>query len=224
MTESSVVRKIALEAHVASWVVFGRGCVVHPFALVGRLPSQSAALARRGERAPFLIIGDDTEIGPHAIIYGGSDIGRQCLIGDAANIREGVKIGDRCVIGAGTSVLYDAWLGDDVKVMGGSHITGGMRIGNGTFVGVNVTTCNDRRREIVDYQFAGADPPHIGERCVIGSGATILAGVSIGDGAVIGAGALVTSDVPAGATVLGAPARWSASPPLADVRTFGGRL
>ncbi len=41
----------------------------------------------------------------------------------------------------------------------------------------------------------------------IGAGAIILPGVRIGRGAIVGAGAVVTKDVPAGATVVGNPAR-----------------
>ena len=48
---------------------------------------------------------------------------------------------------------------------------------------------------------------HIGKHVWIGAGSTILDGVRIGDGAVIGAHSLVRSDVPAGATAVGAPAR-----------------
>lgn len=41
----------------------------------------------------------------------------------------------------------------------------------------------------------------------IGGGAIILGGITIGDGAIVGAGSVVTRNVPAGATVVGNPAR-----------------
>ena len=41
----------------------------------------------------------------------------------------------------------------------------------------------------------------------IGSGATILCGITIGENAVVGAGSVVTKDVPPGAVVAGNPAR-----------------
>ena len=50
-------------------------------------------------------------------------------------------------------------------------------------------------------------PVRIGRYAWIGGGAIILPGISIGDDAVIGAGSIVTRDVPAGATVVGNPAR-----------------
>jgi acetyltransferase-like isoleucine patch superfamily enzyme len=50
-------------------------------------------------------------------------------------------------------------------------------------------------------------PTHVRRGASIGSGATILCGVTIGENAMIGAGAVVTHDVAPGETVAGVPAR-----------------
>ena len=49
--------------------------------------------------------------------------------------------------------------------------------------------------------------PIIGDRVDIGANVVIIGAVRIGDGAVIGAGSVVVNDVPAGAVVVGNPAR-----------------
>lgn len=49
--------------------------------------------------------------------------------------------------------------------------------------------------------------PEIGDDVFIGAGARVLGGIVVGDGARIGANAVVIQDVPAGATVVGIPAR-----------------
>jgi UDP-3-O-[3-hydroxymyristoyl] glucosamine N-acyltransferase len=187
-------------------VRLGVGCVVHPFSIVGMQPMESPVLARQPIKQIPALIGDDVVIGPHVVIYAGTVIGDQCFIGNHASIREGVRMGARCVIGRNVTINYDAVIEDDVHIQDGTHITGGAFIGRGSFIGVNVTTANDKRREIVDYKFVGITPPWIGSRVLIGSGACIVPGVRIGDGAVVGAGALVTKDVEEGGTVLGKPA------------------
>ncbi|BBZ97966.1 serine acetyltransferase [Bradyrhizobium diazoefficiens] len=54
--------------------------------------------------------------------------------------------------------------------------------------------------------------PRIGRGIYIGGGATILGDIRVGDFAKIGADALVTSDVPAGCTAVGNPARLTNCP------------
>ncbi|SAK72896.1 serine O-acetyltransferase [Caballeronia ptereochthonis] len=49
--------------------------------------------------------------------------------------------------------------------------------------------------------------PVIGDDVLIGAGACVLGPIAIGKGARIGANAVVLTDVPPGATVVGAPAR-----------------
>jgi acetyltransferase-like isoleucine patch superfamily enzyme len=194
-------------AHVEPWATIARGCKVHPFAFVGKQPSALRSLARRTIPIKSLIIGEDSEIGPHTTIYGGVLIGRNCLIGDGASVREGAAIGDRCIIGVNVCISYDAQLAEEVRVQNGTLIADGWKIGRGTFIGPNVSTMSDKKQNLLDYEFKGSHFSTIGERCLIGSGSIILPGLTIGNDVVIGAGALVTKDVPDGATVLGQPAR-----------------
>ncbi len=69
--------------------------------------------------------------------------------------------------------------------------------------------CSDHHRD-PDLRRRGierARPVILGSDVWIGGGAILLGGISVGDGAIVGAGSVVTRDVPAGATVVGNPAR-----------------
>ena len=58
--------------------------------------------------------------------------------------------------------------------------------------------------------------PRIGDRTFIGAGARVLGNIDVGADAVIGANAVVLNDVPAGATVVGIPAKIVRQRPVAE--------
>ena len=55
--------------------------------------------------------------------------------------------------------------------------------------------------------------PTLGKGVVVGSNACVLGAVELGDGARVGSGSVLVRDVPAGATVVGIPARVVSRPP-----------
>jgi len=85
-----------------------------------------------------------------------------------------------------------------------------VRIGDGTQIGPGVQLLAADHPRDAAVRATGAEfgrPVTIGRNVWIGAGALVMPGVTVGDDALIGAGSVVTRDVPAGATVVGNPAR-----------------
>ncbi|HEX8661216.1 MAG TPA: sugar O-acetyltransferase [Brevundimonas sp.] len=83
-------------------------------------------------------------------------------------------------------------------------------IGDQTQIGPGVQMLTADHPRAPEQRAAGIEfgrPIRIGRNVWIGGGALILPGVTVADDAIIGAGSVVTRDVPAGATVMGNPAR-----------------
>jgi acetyltransferase-like isoleucine patch superfamily enzyme len=190
-------------------VELGPDVHVGAYTIIGLPPLRSKALARQCEGGPRTIIRHGVVIGPHVTIYAGTRIGSECIVGDRASIRENCSIGRRCIVGSGVSLHDDVTLGDEVRVMNHTHLTGGLVAEDGAFFGVGVVTSNDRTIDPSDYVYRPDEirAPRVGAYAMIGSGANLLAGVTVGERARVGAGAVVTRDVPAGITVLGQRAR-----------------
>jgi acetyltransferase-like isoleucine patch superfamily enzyme len=145
--------------------------------------------------APNVKLGRNVRLHDFINLYG-CEIGDDVKIGTFVEIQKGVKVGNRC------------------KISSHSFICEGVTLEEGVFIGHGVTFTNDRFPRATNTD--GQLQTEADWKCVqtlvkrgasIGSGATLLCGITIGENAMIGAGSVVTKDVPAGATVAGNPAR-----------------
>lgn len=148
---------------------------------------------------PGARIGQGTVIKPNTMIESGVTIGKNCEIGPFARIRPGTTVGDRAEIGnfvelvrtkvgKGTKVKHHTYLGDTT-------------VGKNVNIGAGTITAN--------YDGKNKNRTLIGDGAFIGVGAILIAPVKIGPRATVGAGCVVPKghDVPAGATVVGVPAK-----------------
>ena len=126
----------------------------------------------------------------------------------------GCEIGDGSKIGSFVEIQKGAKIGRNCKISSHTFICEGVEIEDEVFVGHNVSFINDKFPAAANADGSlptGVDwkvvPTRVKRRASIGTSATILCGVTIGEGAIVGAGSVVTRDVPAGATVVGVPAR-----------------
>ncbi len=126
----------------------------------------------------------------------------------------GCKVGDETRIGAFVEIQKNAQVGSRCKISSHSFICEGVTIEDNVFIGHGVVFINDRYPRATNpggklqgEQDWKVEPTLVRRRASIGSGATILANVTIGENAMVGAGSVVTKDVPANSIVAGNPAR-----------------
>jgi acetyltransferase-like isoleucine patch superfamily enzyme len=149
----------------------------------------------------FCVIAPDVKLGRDVVIYNfvnlyGCEIGDETKIGTFVEIQKNARVGRRCKISSHTFICEAVTIEDEVF------------IGHGvTFINDKIPRATNSDGELqTDADWAPV-PTVVKRGASIGSGATIICGVTIGERAVVGAGAVVTSDVAAGATVIGNPAR-----------------
>ena len=177
----------------------------------------------------------DTIIYPNTFLRGRTVIGKRCQIGpgsiiensviaddcrvlqsviEGAVLEEGVEIGPYSHVRPESHIEMDVHIGNFAEVKN-SRLGKGTKVGHFSYVGdswvgpnVNIgagaVTCN----------FDGVDKHQtiIEEGAFIGSDSMLVAPVRIGARAITGAGSVVTKDVPAGARVVGMPAKIISAP------------
>ena len=123
-------------------------------------------------------IGDETKIGAFVEIQRNASVGRRCKISSHTFICEGVTIEDHVFIGHGVMFINDSY--------------------------PRATTPGGELQTAADWK---VEPTIVKKGASIGTGATVLASVTIGERAIVGAGSVVTRDVPPDTIVIGNPAR-----------------
>ena len=149
----------------------------------------------------------------HQLIAPDVKLGRNVRIHSFVNLY-GCEIGDETKIGAFVEIQKGAKIGRRCKISSHTFICEGVTIEAGVFVGHGVTFINDRypratsaAGELKTEADWHCENTLVKQGASIGSGTTLLGGITVGENAVVGAGSLVTKDVPANMTVAGNPAR-----------------
>jgi len=147
------------------------------------------------------------------------NIAQDVIIGDDVYLAEfinlyGCRIGDGSKIGAFVEIQCNAEIGRNCKVSSHSFICEGVTIEDGVFIGHGVVFINDRKPRATNADHASQTkedwaviPTRVKMGASIGSGATIMCGITIGENAIVGAGSMVLADVENNTTVAGNPAR-----------------
>lgn len=165
----------------SGWELKGR-----PFIRVGGRGSS----IRIGDRLMAVSRLKDNPIGvPHRVVIR--------TVADGAKIEIGDDVGlSGCVISAAKSIK----IGNRVKIGSGALIM------DADMHSLD-SDLDKRAREEAQGSKGMSAPIIIDDDVFIGARAMILKGVRVGKAAIVGAGAVVTRNVPAGATVVGNPAR-----------------
>jgi acetyltransferase-like isoleucine patch superfamily enzyme len=163
---------------------------------------------------------------------------RKCSFGSFRSAQQpGLIFGNRVRVYTWTAFNVEPTgvieIGDDSKLVGATFMSAGrIVLGKRVVVSYQVVIADsdfhpldpeERKRDAIANAPHGdrsQRPPYVSKPVLIeddvqiGIGAIVLKGVRIGRGARVGAGAVITADVPAGAVMLGNPARQAANLPL----------
>lgn len=181
-------------------VTLGKNVVIEDFCVVGYPPGSSES----GELET--VIGDNTIIRTHAVIYAGCRIGNNCHIGHGAYIREHTSVGDKSSIGINVIIEHHCTVGKNVRIQGQAGLCEHTIIEDDAWIGPRVVTANvlhptcDKAKECL----AG---PIVRKGAIIGANAVLSPDIEVGERAFIGAGSVVTKSVIDAAIMFGNPAK-----------------
>jgi acetyltransferase-like isoleucine patch superfamily enzyme len=202
--------------------VLGEGVRVLENAVVGKQPTLGAASTAKRDPLPPATIGAGTIISTAAIVFAGSRVGANCIVGDQSCIRERVEMADDCILGRGSLIENDTTIGAGTRIQADAYVTAYSTLEEDVFIAPCVVTTNDNFMGRTEQRRQLMRGPTIRRGARIGGGAILCPAVEVGEEAFVGAGAVVTKDVPPRTVVVGSPARILREVDPAELRENGG--
>ena len=170
--------EIRAGAHIGTRTSIGSDVIIGPNTQI--YDSQIGNFAEiNGARIIESVVGERGSIRPNSLIRDGSNLMLGSKIGNQAEIKNSI-------VGAGSQISHFSYVGDAT-------------LGENVNIGAGTVTCNydgnDKHLTVIE------------DDVFVGSGTMLIAPITVGKAARTGAGSVVRTDVAAGDTVAGVPAK-----------------
>lgn len=233
MAESMAMTNNYLKYHdvtIGKHVVIGHGAIIYPNVVIGDNtfigpysilgePTGSFYGDAEGsaEKHDFkkTIIGANSVIRSHSIIYENVEIGEEFQSGHRVTIRENTRIGIKCSVGTLSDIQDNVKIGNFVRVHSNVFMGQHTVIEDYVWIYPYVALTNDRHPPVYNPQGVT-----IKKYAVVSTSSVIMPGVVVGENALIGAHSVVTKNVDPEMLVFGNPARVKCS--VRDIRDENG--
>ena len=179
-------------------VICGDNVKIGKFVVLGEIPNV--------EKISPLLIGDNSIIRSHSVIYTNTKIGNKFQTGHGVLIRENCEIGNQVSIGSHSVLERDVFLGNNVRVHSNVFIPEYTHIEDNAWIGPSVVMTN-AYHPLCSHVKECMKGPTIKKNAIIGANVTLAPYVTLGEYSFVGAGSVVTKDVPDGMVAYGSPAQ-----------------
>jgi acetyltransferase-like isoleucine patch superfamily enzyme len=193
-------------------VIMGENCTVEAFSILrsGVVLGDRVKISSHcdiGIPTPLassnrLVIGSNSIIRSHSVLYIGSNIGNCFTTGHNVIIRENSDIGSHVQVGTSSDIQGDCSIGNYTRLQSNVHICKKTKIGEFVWLFMGVVFTNDDNPPS-DIRIGAI----VQDFAVIATKTTLLPGVIIGYGSLVGANSLVSKNVPPEMVAIGIPAR-----------------
>lgn len=197
---------VSEKASIAEDVSIGPFSVVHDHVVLSSGVS-IGAYCEIGLPTPLakdqrLVIGANSNIRSHSVIYSGSEIGAGFQTGHYASVRENSLLGEYCQLGSRGDIQGDCVIGRYTKMHADVHVGKQSKIGDFVWMFPEVLLTNDPMPPSEDLVGAVIE-----DYVVLAAKVLVMPGVVVGRDTVVGAGSVVRVSLPAEKMAAGDPAK-----------------